>query len=653
MRMFSRKNRNVVGENATVRFSKVWLRLRPIVPVTGLLLLSIAALCYKFPCLGLPNQPGLDYSWKFAINAAFARGVQWGNEIVFTFGPLGFTTRPLAEGNNLAIATAVTATIRFLSLFSFLYLAYFVHKTASVARRLLLLGFALAAATATDLDSVFCFIAGAACLIHYETRRVAWLLVAVLVTSISLLIKISVGIPAFAAILGYAAFQDISKRRFAYLPSLAVAVALALSAIWLVLYGNLSGFWTYVVSLTQLSLGQSESMSLLAPNNWLYLFLSFLAFWTIPFRLRDSRVTCFYFLFTPPLYAFFKYSFGRQTPDSLAFLLNILICTSALLIVWQRRLRLETLALLLAAPFFFQLNTNAIGFKTRFAVLDVFQLTDRGLRCLRRQVWDYSKTVADLREQSRKALEPERLSPRLRAVLGRETVDIFPWEATIAAANDLNWKPRPIFQSYQAFTPYLDHLNASFLRSTAAPRFILFAHLSSTHDEHLIGIDNTYVLNDEPETLVELFNLYQPTEVEKGYTVFERSPHPLLTPKPYGSVEANWLEWISVPSVSNAFLLAALDFQYTVSGSIKKIVYKADPYFVDYELEDGRIVRHRLKLPNARRGLWVTPYLSCPANPFSGPRVKRIRFVVEGQSATDMRPSLSVKWEALHPRTNQ
>ncbi|MGF7210515.1 hypothetical protein GGE65_005122 [Skermanella aerolata] len=52
------------------------------------LLVTLVILCVPWS----PWMPsaGLDPSWVFVLHHAFAEGWQWGKDIVFTFGPLGF-----------------------------------------------------------------------------------------------------------------------------------------------------------------------------------------------------------------------------------------------------------------------------------------------------------------------------------------------------------------------------------------------------------------------------------------------------------------------------------------------------------------------------------------------------------------------------------
>lgn len=55
------------------------------------------------------------------------------------------------------------------------------------------------------------------------------------------------------------------------------------------------------------------------------------------------------------------------------------------------------------------------------------------------------------------------ISPDLIAELRGHPVSIDPWEISAAWAHDLEWDPLPVFQSYAAYTPRLDQMNAAAL----------------------------------------------------------------------------------------------------------------------------------------------------------------------------------------------
>jgi hypothetical protein len=54
------------------------------------------------------------------------------------------------------------------------------------------------------------------------------------------------------------------------------------------------------------------------------------------------------------------------------------------------------------------------------------------------------------------------------------SVDVYPWGQQFVLARDMDYRPRPVFQSYLAFTTPLAQLNADFLAGPQAPDNILF-----------------------------------------------------------------------------------------------------------------------------------------------------------------------------------
>jgi hypothetical protein len=63
--------------------------------------------------------------------------------------------------------------------------------------------------------------------------------------------------------------------------------------------------------------------------------------------------------------------------------------------------------------------------------------------------------------------------PNIRQVVGNASVDVFDWDCAWATFNELNYKPRPICQSYAVYTPRLKQLNSEFYR-TNPPEYVLF-----------------------------------------------------------------------------------------------------------------------------------------------------------------------------------
>jgi hypothetical protein len=87
---------------------------------------------------------------------------------------------------------------------------------------------------------------------------------------------------------------------------------------------------------------------------------------------------------------------------------------------------------------------------------------------------------------------------------GNNTIDVFPWNIQLLIENKLNYLPRPIIQSYSAYTPYLEKLNFEHYNSPKAPEFVIYDYAS---------IDDRYPLFDESRVNVVLAKNYELAEL--------------------------------------------------------------------------------------------------------------------------------------------
>jgi hypothetical protein len=140
--------------------------------------------------------------------------------------------------------------------------------------------------------------------------------------------------------------------------------------------------------------------------------------------------------------------------------------------------------------------------------------------------------------------------------IGRDPVDVYPWEVSTVWANNLNWRPRPVFQSYAAYTPLLDDLCADLYRDPArAPRYILYSHAAT--DQQIASLVDS-------RTWVEMLRWYDCIDQASEYLLLRRRPSPRWTGgSRLVSTVHSFKERLDVPVVPNGLTFPKADLELT------------------------------------------------------------------------------------------
>src|SRR5262249_19574111 len=167
------------------------------------------------------------------------------------------------------------------------------------------------------------------------------------------------------------------------------------------------------------------------------------------------------------LFVFFqwKHGFVRQDIHQIFFFTITLLCPFLFPALfpeyrWGRgpRFVLAACAVLLSAAgtlFVYQtaLNLPPKGF-----------LASRADLCLDHARWALRLgSLKDRLERHKEEMARRFALPQITARVRGASVDTFSYEQGVLLLNGLNWTPRPIFQGYSAYTPFLQSINAPFL----------------------------------------------------------------------------------------------------------------------------------------------------------------------------------------------
>jgi hypothetical protein len=444
--------------------------LRPHAP--ALLAAALVTLA-SWPVTGdMRPRLDLDGAWEIALRQALHDGLNFGPDVIFTYGPLGFLREPLLVypwSARLAFVWGV--------LVQFALAATLIWGLRRAFGSLLvaaLVAVPLAAAIWQEPTIVIAF-TGAVALAAGRARGGPAQAIALglgALTGIELLSKVNAGI-TLAALAAVALAVAPAPRRALVAPFAGAALA-ALATGWLVTGQPLDGIDDYVRGSAEIVSGYSEAMPYQDPlTTWertaaiilagIGLVIGWRAGDLLPRRARLGLLA----LWAVLAFTTFKAGFVRHDPaHANIFFASLLGGLVAFGWVPHRRLT----AWLLGALFAVTLVASL-----RAAPRDFVAPLHRASRFVdeARLLADGSDTRAAVARARDARVAFEALDPRFVKAIGDRTVHVEPIDTGLVWAQRLRWRPLPVFQGYSAYTQALDERNAAAVRDPGGPDVIL------------------------------------------------------------------------------------------------------------------------------------------------------------------------------------
>lgn len=538
------------------------------------------------PVFPLHTGTGIGYSFQSALHMAATESMEFGPEVVFTYGPLGFVAFPqlytevstwIALFSTLTLVAGIAcASIliwrRVLPQLPTLVCSYL--TVVVVWNRLLEIDWATEAASALT-------VVVAVSLITKKLRREdipipieAIAVVFGVLTALFTLIKLSAGIQ----ILGVAATSlwvlasdswRPSKKLIKVLGIAAFSAAVSLVAIWTALgqpLANLKSFVGYswlIASEYAAAMGIEPS-----DNGWQYsaalMSLVLLAF-TIS---KAWRGLPGYFLALLPIgwyvFTMFKHGFVRHDRHSLVFFIGI----GLLALAFVDR---ETVFPALAAAIVCLVSAwGAVG-------VDLVGSLNPG-PSLRQSV--QVATLIARPAQLTEAVERHRSSSRdlyqlsksTTETLNGRTVHIDPWETKLLwTYPEFEWAPAPVFQSYSAYAADLDRLNANTLSSNTAPEYIL---------RSADAIDGRDPASESPSYMITMLCRYRAIGIDSKYTILKLGPSRCGDIRLLRSIEIRFGESANIPkqNACDGYLVYSVEGLRTFGQRVQSLLFKDAVY---------------------------------------------------------------------------
>jgi hypothetical protein len=464
-------------------------------------------------------------SWRFALNYAPAHGLAVGRDVIFTCGPLVYLLFPLHLGSNLTQGLLFQTSL-WLSLAAILADVFF--RTRFPLRNLALFSFLFSLAAPlfwfNSLGTENLMLAGALILIlifHLRGSLTRYVPALILVGLLPLF-KLTAGMVGFTALAGFQ-IERVIRRRWKALPEAALSalIPIAVTAVaCLCVMPSASSILRYLRGSAEITSGFSAAMSVGGPHIELVSALEAIALLVILLCLHATEfpgLAKFYaWLIALPLFVSLKHGFVRQDEHIVNFFcfaaLTLALVSLTVSLHGKNVWRVASLAAL-----FFVIWQDNVGRLGGMAAVT----ESTGVRAAR-MLWGalrFDRLPQKLDATIEAFPRDLRIEAELMKLIGNSSIAPLSFNYTNLAAAHLQVRLYPVVERYSAYTPYLDGLNADWIRDKG-PRFLVFDGKA---------IDGRDPWAETPAMWLEIYRWYDARLLGSRNLLLERRAGPRFT----------------------------------------------------------------------------------------------------------------------------
>ncbi len=598
------------------------------------IVIGLLVIIGTFPINNFSFSAGIDPPLAWAFSHISSNGFALGRHIIFPHGPLAFFMYPIED--NMLIATLMVALFKLLIVFN---VSNLLKEDGSQKKWVFTFLFAYAFSLLASFNHLLLVNILLLYCNYYYKRKYFIKLTAFVLTAFAFYVKAYVSIISGVLFVSFALYFLIYHKGFRTLIIDSLVLFVLILSLWLFLYGSPVGFPRYIWGIFQLAQDNSSAAAWYPYNNW-FVLLTFLLLTALVFVVNRSKETTFYsFLVALSLFAAWKHGMAREDFSHVRGLfIYTIACLSVFLIFNPKRLVI-TFLIAFSSILLFTVNMkNSVNYSIHRQELF-------GTNNFIEFFTDFSNIKRNAKSTSQKNIAKNKLPESFIERIGNSSTDVYPWDYSIVAANNLTWQPRVVLHSYASYTTWLDKENSAHFLSSSAPEFIIFENTtwSNVNGGNISSIDGRYFMNDEPNTILSILSNYRFVDSQSKLLLLQKRDNRLLykVEELLGSTY-NWGQWIKVPDFEQGILRARLSFKKTIMQSLKSFFYKDEQFWIYKKLTDGSIHKYRIVPKNARDGLWINPYIYSSDEAF---RVQEIMFVCSNRKI--LIDQIKVDWDFI------
>ncbi len=619
-------------------------------------LLAMALLYTVLATLPLPPiayGTGLEPSWTLGLNWARAQGMVVGRDIIFTYGPLGYLNFPEPASEAPTQALLYQAGLYLLWVAALVRLAVVIQPKPIAAWTVLLLGLSVTLDTSSECRLGLATVAVALLPLARSRWRYTELGIVAFLAGLGLMVKLNDGLQGVALFVAVAAITvardwPLPRRRKWGLAAAICVLPLSVVVLYVGATGQLWSLGAYARHGMEIVSGYSEAMGLGGPF-WQFILAGaslLLVLVGVPALAQNARALV-PALAPAAIVAFmsFKHAMVRQDAHAAPFQLRLALAALFLLICARAA---RDRRLIIALQLFFVCMAYAITIK----VLPKFEAKINARLELRRCVpavrahLNWPATWSELGAEIEENRAHLRLPDSFHNLIQNGSVDAIPWDIDRVKANGWKWRPRPVLQSYSAYTPALDRVNAEHLESGRAADFALVK---------LAAIDGRHPFLETPLAWRALLDSYDLATESPDLFLLRRRASPRFEPLvELGRSSAGWDEEVRVPE-SGGPLVMSPEIVKSLYGHVRTVLFRLSPVYLELKFRSGKTAEWRAVAGNLAGGFLIRPfprelkemrYFLLPGlQPDAADPVFSVRFRTPG--FREFRPRIPIRWFRL------
>ena len=592
-------------------------------PISNRVVLLVIGLLFLGYCLltVLPWEPvaygfDLDESWASAVHVAFADKIQFGKDFIYTYGPYGFLqvdlyfpeTYGYAFGFRLLIALAV-----WLGLFRLVRYCLG-RRDGSIIFLIPILGFFPNLPIWMDYFQ-FTIVVLPLVLYFYVSKRMSPALVSTLMAAALASLAKSTYLLLCIVFIGLITIDELGKLK--RIPQVAPVYLVFVWLFWTIAAQDLVNIPAYLINGLEIVRGFSAAMGIHGHLDEVILYLLGTGIFLLLVGIIEWKNRLWWGIL-PTLglaaifFITFKGAFTRHDGHALQALFNVtpvILMFTAMLwspirkTSWRIGKKIKLPAILgwgISALIILITGTiilhHYLGYGYRGFGLEIFKQTGYKI--------PHAVTVLSGKADFQAVSERGRVNVRgknpLPSISG--TVDLYPNEIASIFAYDLAYQPRPIFQSFSAYTSKLARLNAEHLKQPDAAENILF---------DLKPIDERLASFEDGLSWPEILTRYDITDIEGRYLLLQRSSQPRqyeFEPMT-NEIELTLGEWFDVPDTQEP-VWGKIELHPNLLGKLATAALRLPPLYMEIETADGMKTKYRTIGDVMSEGFLLSPTLS-------------------------------------------